>query len=271
MRTLWKESLSLKPLKDFFEREGTQTQKNFLTDENVIMLQLLLCLLKKVNYCTKYFQGENLNILDVSRKLKQVAVSFGEYLFESRIQNNNSKDFRDWKESYKEIEVKIRMESDECLEYIEGMRDDEGFQEYFIQENTEFETVLQADEEFEEEFFTSASDFCYKVFQQIRKRICWNEENSILDSDCFLLKEKSSLSKLRSLATRFSNVIHPDRLTDFNLEVTRLESDAKFISKSIETCDHFLDAWFKEKQSYPLVYTLARAIQVLPYSSASTE
>ena len=109
------------------------------------------------------------------------------------------------------------------------MRTREQFESYFIQEHNEFEEYLSEiddkDSSLRTEFFDAAFGFCNTAFQKLKDKITWNDSNSLLIADCFLLKNSSSFIRLRTLAARFANIIPENKKTDFNSEVLRVKSE----------------------------------------------
>ena len=69
------------PLKQYFEEEGNETQKSYFSSENLLMLWLMNTLTSKVSMTIRELEKEDLNTLDVIRKLKLAIISIADFLF----------------------------------------------------------------------------------------------------------------------------------------------------------------------------------------------
>ncbi len=81
------------------------------------------------------------------------------------------------------------------------------------------------------------------------------------------------MKKIHQLAIRFSNIIRNDQLIKFGHEIKNLECNFIQIKKLFENNSkgNWLNIWRTYQDSYPLVYKLARTMQVLPYSTVNIE
>jgi hypothetical protein len=144
------------------------------------------------------------------------------------------------------------------------------FEQYFLQRHPEFKPYLNPANS--ERFMNAAWTFLHTTVNQITQRMPLDEKG-ILIAEAFSLPQLSSLGKIHQLAIRFSNIIHTDQLTKFGHEIENLECNFMQIKKLFENNSkaNWLNIWKTYQDSYSLIYKLARAMQVLPYSTVNIE
>ncbi len=124
--------------------------------------------------------------------------------------------------------------------------------------------------DFINKFYKSAKIFLTATFKDIKQRLRWTFTSFSL-VEAFLLERKDCFDNLKTLAARFSNVIAENEIIQFSNEVGLLNLDARSIARRIDVVSSFLEVWEKEKANYTLIFKLAKALQVLPYSTAGVE
>jgi len=179
----------------------------------------------------------------------------------------------DYDELYLNFERIIEAQESSEL-YKKLKRPYEDFKKYFLKKNYQLRENLPKiqSEELEEECLKVAFDFLERAFKGIRTRLP-SQESSIMLSDAFLLKSRSSFVKLQTLADRFTNIISETDKIEFFQELERLQFNWSEMKKRIEIdfSSNWLDVWKLREDDYPLVFRSGRALQVLPYSTASIE
>jgi len=78
---------------------------------------------------------------------------------------------------------------------------------------------------------------------------------------------------LHLLGKRFSNIIRPQELPNFEKELQKLENHVHEIRKNIKASGKaaYLQVWHDVKEEYPLLYKLSCAVETIQYTSASVE
>ena len=261
------------PLRVYFQEESeSDDQKEYLSNQNVVVFRLLLTLVNALNFYIKYFQKEDLDIIDIVRTLKNCLVIFGRYLFKvGDTQGPNAgEEFQDPDSIFIQI-AKLAQEDENNQSRMAMTRTKDEFQTYLLSKHPELRRDLEGQEpEFAQNYIDMAMKFFNKAFRGIASRLP-QFDSSIILADSFLLKKVTSLDGLRKLATYFNNIISNEDTIHINEEISRLELSASDMRDRIRSSKCFLDVWKQERSNYPMLYKLARAIQVLPYSTASVE
>jgi len=252
-------------LRLFFSNYGTKEEESYLSHHNLLMLKLLWCLVKKINDYILKFQSERLSILSVVHELKDCMIIFAKYVFEV-----NSLKFRDREELFDYIKELLitQKKGGDCKEL---KRNFESFKKYFLSRHTEFTELIN--QQNSDEFFGSAWEYLQTVVTEISDRFPL-DESSILMADAFFLRDLRSISRIQQIGKRFGNVIDPNtELTKFNMEIEKLECNYNEIQSVIRMSEvkNWLKVWYINRQFYPLIYRIARALETLPYSTVSLE
>ena len=212
------------PLKSFFEKEKDTKKLSFFDLENTLILQLLLCLVNKVNKYIKLFQKDNLDMMSIVFILKECAITLGDFKYKILDDHENFtviKPFMDNDEYYHKIEKFLL---DQNVQETLKERTFEEFQSYFIEKHPNFQKdLLNVSEEFRAKFFELAKIFLMTALQQIKDRLPWEPSKIIILTDAFKMKNTSSIKNLQILGTYFSNVIPENELSKFNDELISLE------------------------------------------------
>ena len=257
-----------RPLKLFFDREKIKSCDQCFDDkgDNELMLQLLLCLINELDIYIKAFQTENKDISEIVKDLKHCVVTFGVFIF-NITEEVDKKGFLKYDRVYRNL-IDLST-SDETK-----LRTKDQFKAYFLHKFPEFEKSLQSrSAEYCENFFNAAFKFFKTGFEQMKIRFPLSEDHSLMLADCFLLKDSSSLENLRTLARRFTNIIPTEEYRSFCSEVKNVERCAQDIIQRLKDSKgcSWLSVWRNLRGEFNLIYKLACAVQVLPYSTASIE
>jgi len=254
------------PLKDFFSEFGTQEEQLYLNNHNQSRLRLLCCILEKLNGYILKFQSEDMSILNVIKELKESLLIFSIYVLDVK----EKKHYTDRMDFFK-VTKNILKEGDKNAVYKEALRKLESFKEYFLLRHSEFS--CSGDEKDNLELLKVAQSLFMAVVKQMGARLPL-EDDGILIADGFSLEGDSSIDKLRQLGKRFSNIINPrTELSKLSGEIDKLELNLNDIQSHNQSnaSKNWLLTWESNRNSYPLLYRLARAIQTLPYSTVKIE
>lgn len=247
------------------ENKNKKLKKSeYFTLENKLMLQLILILMKKLTFYIKTFEKDNLEITNLVRLLKHSKVIIGEYLF--KLTGN---------EKYDHLLEILKMNDGEEA-YQDSLRNEAEFQDYFLAKNSEFKALInEIDSEkrndLSAKFFQYAKGFLKTAFDGMQNRLP-KPDSALMNADAILLRSDHDIERLKLLAAQFGNIIEDFEISDFHNETERLEQERVEINRVIENHKaNPLYAWRQESESFPLVYRLLRALELLPYSTCSVE
>ena len=265
------------PLRKFMEAEynSSAPEREFLNPKNFLMLKLLLCLTGMINDYIKDFQRDNMNMTEIIETLKECQLMFAEYILNLSAENlrndsQNQKKSKVYDQIYEVLNPILKEKADESYLFDTYERSESDFKEHFLNKHTEFVPLLaEMDEDVQNDFFRNAQLFLKTAFREIKVRLP-DPDSIIFLTESFKMKDKLCIDKVRTIANRFKNVISEAELGDFNKELIKLQYRFEDINEKIIK-HSFFEAWESEKNKFPLVYRLARAIQTLPYSTAFIE
>jgi len=72
-------------LEEYFKNENDTVREGYFSSSNITMLKLFLCLSKKLQKYILIFENYDLDIVRVSKTLKECTVALREYLFRSKV------------------------------------------------------------------------------------------------------------------------------------------------------------------------------------------
>jgi len=263
------------PLKKFIESEYKllAPEREYLNPKNILMLKLFLCLTGMINDYIKDFQRENMNMTEIVETVKECQLMFAEYILDLsadnlRNESQSQKKSKVYDQIY-EVLTPVLKEREESYLFDTYERKEDSFRENFLNKHTEFVQILSDMEDIQDEFFANARSFLTTAFNQIKTRLP-DPDSIIFLTESLKMNDKSCIDKVRTIANRFKNVISEAELGIFNKELIKLQYRFEEIHDKI-TKHSFFEAWESEKNKFPLVYRLARAIQTLPYSTTFIE
>jgi len=157
----------------------------------------------------------------------------------------------------------------------------------------DFNSIIEEEEEkksdfneFQKSFCEAAYDFLDAAIDNIKKRLL-SQYDKLAFFECFSMKDQSCVSKVQKVASKFSNLLSENEISDLqNENVTlglhwlKIHNSSKDIVSiysnenvdfESQTDPSFLHQWKLSASRFPITFKLARAIQVLPYSSVSIE
>ena len=124
----------------------------------------------------------------------------------------------------------------------------------------------------EKECYTFARTFILTVLSSMKKRLLF-EDNFLLMSQIIFLKDRTCQVKIwRELAISLPNIITNDLEVRFSEELDVFELNYKAIYQQHLNSDlSIIKRWDILSKNYPCISALAKALLVLPYSSAAVE
>jgi len=105
----------------------------------------------------------------------------------------------------------------------------------------------------------------------MKKRL--SAHNSLLmKADCITLKNAKAIDILRTIIAHFPNIIQVKDSNSISNELERLDYQRADLFEEIRyNLDNPILVWRKQLRDFPLVYKFVRALDLLPYSTASVE
>jgi len=255
-----------KPLTLFFARYGSSSQKKYFTKENLLYLKMLSCLLGKLHFYNKFFQGEDLNSYEVIRTLKESLVLIGELVVEIP-------DYLEVEISYEAQEKKFNLiyniPFDKKDEYPSFIMNPLKFKENLLRQYSHLRIDLEGiDETFEAQLFKVALEFLICSLQKMKFWLPFNDQK-LFNTEMIYLKYYD-LDKWIYLKDKFPNIISQEDQGSFQEQIQRLKYNLLDI-KADAAHYPILEVWRKNKSKFPLLFDLARAFLVIPYSSCCIE
>jgi hypothetical protein len=263
-------------LEIYFMQEGKSNQKQYFNSENLVMLNLFSCLANKIDYFIRYFEKDNRDMMKIVKTIQECSVSFGIFLYkfsdtESNSQNKNELLPRE--ALYSKLEPFLKTEKDQICTEEPPKKSREEFEEYFLKIHPTFKSDLEKlGIDFKTEFFDVAEKFMSESFLSIKKHLPFRDSQTLMLLNGFSPKSDARLERLNKLGSLFTNIIPANQKIKLEQELATLRINGLDISHKIDkNPPSFLKIWEEELESYPLCYRLARAVQTLPYSTASVE
>jgi hypothetical protein len=260
------------PLKLYFEEKAThERDKTLFTQQNMAMLKLLQALVNIITRMIKEFESNNIETFEIVKMLKEYAISLGKYIF-----HINPIEIE---KSYKLLEPYLTDTTGEyeySLSFRLLLRSPEEFKNLIKEKYPNISDPSSCLEgEALDQFYQCAFQFFEKAMQSLRKYLPWRSDQIIMLADAFLLTKEDqdqAVVKLNKLAKYFTNIISAEDQTLFADETSRLESKIYDLQQSLgRKQNDYLEVWKDTRMKFPLIYRLARAIAVLPYSTADIE
>jgi len=182
------------------------------------MLKLFLCLSKKLQKYILIFENTDLDIVRVSKTLKECTVAIGNYLFRSKV--SGSRRSMEYYEQYQEMNRLLSLPQN-SEEYIKTLMNSEEFEAYFLLKNSQFKDKSKWEPEFSDIFFDRVSNFLRTAIKQIRMRLP-DSDSALMLADSFLLNTEQEIDNIRRLGSQFNNVRLPLDIAYFDQELEDL-------------------------------------------------
>jgi len=245
----------------YFQQEDCE-EIDYFTEDNKIYLEIYILMMGSLNYYNTLFQQENSHYATIGPLLRESYLLYAKLLTENLISNY---------EKNQEFECYLKADFKE-----EEIIDLEAFGERLMGEYPTLEKYFEKKpfQEFESSLKV-AQRFCVKVVNEMKKRIPF-EDDIIKSSD--ILRVQSFDKKLwNKFALKYENIISKEDQEAFMQETRSFQArcDSREIYFDIPDSSQSdpITLWTcsKIEQQFPLICKLAKALLILPYSSASVE
>jgi len=249
----------------FHQKEIKNKKRAFLDkEENIVMMELLHCLMDHFSEPIHLFQKDTLNSVSIVTGLRKCWVTFGEYLYNLDRETLKTP-------VYHQVEQLLLL-NDKSQPKPCSERTPKQFEEYFLKENWSFrEKIAKKSEEFKAEFFKAAQQFMKTAFEQLKTRFP-SVNSTLMSADCILLRNQKDLETLRHLAIQFSTLFTNDEARELEMDLKHIKNEEKFLEELHQaTHENVMEIWIKSRTHFPKLFKLIQAIQVFPYSTAQVE
>jgi len=270
-----KRILSLwKPLEDFFSRPGEQIEPP-MSPENKGYLEVLACLLEKLNQQIVYFQNDEREYTTIVSKLSETLILTSNLILKKDMLDTSSR------EAHVKSIIGLPFKSkDQLKPYFKDMED---FQKQFLLKYPNLEESLKPlSQEDRDGCYQSTKDFLAEVLRGMVKKFPYKSK---LLENCLVIKleeEKFADQKWHCVAEQFKNITTKnspsflDELERFDFNYGGNQSICKDFKISFPPLQkgsnqYLVHFWNSVQGSYPIMRKLAIACLTLPYSTITIE
>jgi len=242
-------------LKMYFTEEEHE-EKLFFIEENYLYIKVFIILMGYLEDYNELFQGEEKTYIDIAPKLRESFVRFSRLICK---EHNPSAAFEQFYE----------------IDYLKETCDLNEFQKRLIEDNPLLLDGLSLSNNLQKDVFQAAKNFVIKSLKEMKTRIPFGDD--LIKHSRVLQLEDLGSSIWNNWAKKYNNIICAEILDKFHRESSNLKDFFKPEGKFywvIESCRaNCLLLWnhFVMQEEFPYISKLARALLVLPYSSASVE
>ena len=254
-------------IKKYFEEVSCSLAEKFLDPEYELYTYLVYILLHKLFGYNIYFQNSNLLYDEIYTKIQEGFLLFSKMLLKKESQELDFNilfqvNFQDPEKRHKGF-----------LTNFEEFK--VSFSQRYPRFNSLISTVINSNPKrkgIERECYTHAQRFINKVVTSMQKRLPFKEEIYLKCQVIYLREKTSQIKTWRELATAFPNVITKDQEVKFSEELDLFELNYKTIYQShLNSEISIVRRWEMLSKNYYCMAKLAKALMVLPYSSAPVE
>lgn len=234
----------------YFKKYITNESENFRI-ENQFYATVLLRLIDKLNFYNVKFQSANLHYDQIVELMEESFVVFAKLI----VLNRETRFLQLYNLSFQ----------DETL-----LLDNQTFGIEFIEDNNLTGLSNQVDTNLRDEVFASAKKFVTTVLTEMKQRLPLQQE--VLSDLEVVFFTRFDKRKWENLARQFTNFIPESCYVSFRNELERFS--VKFDKAQNDKANshiNFLEEWNRLRDSYPLLWRLARAVAVFPYASVPVE
>ena len=251
-------------LMEYFKLHDSGLKSCFEEPEYKLYSQLLYILLHKLNSYNVEFQKAQLFLDHVLFKIKEGYLLFSKMLFKPNLENLTFEEIR--KIEFGEIGSKS---------YQQHVATDDEFLEKLLHRYSILKELLEEAMEkrpgIRREFIRTAKTFIIDCILTMEKKLPF-DDNILNKFQTIFLDGNFNMTDWKDLASMFKNVITIEDLIDFQEELERFEIQYQLICKNhYNSGCSVIATWEKLSSTYPNLAKLAKAIFVLPYSSALVE
>ena len=248
----------------YFKEQGTPSEKACFSKKHEALFKLLPPLLGKLTFYNVYFEGEDLDSLDVSKHLKECLVVLGDLIVESPDIELSA----DMLEKRFQTLYGIPFHTNDYKDHV--MAKDK-FQANLIKEFPTIKEMLQGlDNQLQELVVNTAFKFIKTAVIELKYWLPDNEPE-LFDIGVVYF-ERYDPAAWDRLKTKLANLLEGENEDEFEAQVKSLRySFVNLQTERIITKCSPLRIWQNNQTKFPLLYKLARGLIVTPYSSCPLE
>ena len=253
-----------KYLEKYFEETDFPLKDEIKDPEYKLLTQLLYILLHKLNGYNVELQGKNLYYNEALKKIQNTYTLFGRMLLKS--------DFQDL--SFEEV-FNVPYKTPNDSKYKEKVASEEEFRSIFLKNYkvcSELLLIAKARRVgIEKEFFSIARSFIIQILTTLREKLPYQDQLS-LNSEMVYLKCDFKLPVWKELGEEFPNIITQENEIEFHEELEKFGLEYKDICKNhLSSEKSIVHTWERLSKEYPNLSKIAKALLVLPFSTATVE
>ena len=247
----------------YFQEEGTKHEQDYFSKKNKSFLKLLSCLLGKLNYYNVFFQGENLQNDKILETLRECFTVMGDLVVEGHDDPPTSNALE------KRFDTLHSINFSKKDEYQKYLMKEQKFEVTILKEFQDLSELLkECDTELKSSLLKTALEFIITSLNQMQIWLPYNEK-ALFDMEVIYFT-KFNTEIWERLKNRFSNIIPEKEHNDFVEQLRRFKYSFSTLQSLILSIPA-LKIWRDNQNKYPLLYKLAKALMVVPYSSCSLE
>ena len=261
-------------LKEYFSIYGTSSEKTIFSEDNEGCLQIFSLLINGINDYNEEFQKDNLFYNEVYDQIKQSFVLTINPILKKQHQNMDFKTL--YELPFDQSKDKDVINNKFHAEIKRIIVDSKEFEEEYLNKYDSIRKFLpKMNPTIKETIIMSSIKFHYICLKKMKNKLPFNQEIFDLSQGVFFENPKFEKEKWLKLKDLFPNILRTSKSKDsFVKEIDKLEFTYK---KTVERFIHSADwtspllIWKSQAILYPTVYSVAKAVFVLPYSSVSVE
>lgn len=251
-------------LEKYFEETDSNLKVQVKDIEFKLFTQLLYILLHKLNSYNVELQAADLLYDEALNKIRKTYTLFAKMISKPY--------FQDAEFDYL---FEIPFEKSGDPKYIETVASNEEFRDYFLENYKICVDLLEKAKlkrtGIEKEFLLTAKSFIIETLVSLKERLPYNNK-LINNSEFIYLKKGFQVRIWEELADAFPKIIPATSRVDFHEELQKFALDYKKNSKEhIKSENSILKTWNKLSKEYKNMARLAKALLVLPFSTALVE
>jgi len=249
-----------------------------LTTKNRLYLELLSCLLQRLNSHIEFFENDNRDYSTFIGKLSESLILTSQLILKKEKLNTSTRE--------NHIDSIIQLPFKQKTKIQTFVKDIVTFKADFRAKYPDLCAYSQelSSEEIDE-CYTAAKDFLLAVYRMVdkfpfKKKILQNCQIIKLEEDEFT---QNSFDKWMELGKQFNNIIQQTNSVSFSNELESFEFNYKSLQASYKEfkikisnnlklpSQHLIQFWESMRDSYPFITAIAFACLTLPYSTISIE
>jgi len=220
-----------------------------------VFLELLRCLLDKLNGLVVYFEQENFDYAYIIPKLQRTYKFWGQYIL---------------KEEFLELESLFSVPTKDMQKFQTYLKSDEEFIETFNEKYDSFQVYEQRlGKEFLSKLYQVAKDFIVEAFIKMKEYLPLQDEMLL---NCEVLSmTKMDKQKWFGLAKFFSNIVKSSEFISFQHQMELFEEEYGALKEEFSKTSNKLTFWNSLGAEYSLIKKLTITLFTLNYSTVGIE